>query len=53
MSNGLGRKVGAELGTDHATVPMGTGHLPPDHACPVGFASGGYRVAGEREAENS
>lgn len=53
MSNGLGRKVGAELGPNHATVAMGARHLPPDHACPVGFASGGYRVAGEKETKNS
>lgn len=51
MSNGLGRKVGAELGTNHATVPMGAGHLPPDHSCPVGLATGGYGVAEEREKE--
>lgn len=49
MSNGLGRKVGAELGTNHATVPMGAGYLPPDHSCPVGLPTGGYGVAKERE----
>lgn len=44
VSNGLGREVGAELGTNHAAVPMGAGYLPPDHPCPVGFAAGGYGV---------
>lgn len=52
MSNGLGRKVGAELGTNHAAVPMGAGYLPPDHSCPVGLATGGYGVAEEREERN-
>lgn len=48
MSNGLGRKVGAELSTNHATVPMGAGDLPPYHSCPVGLATGSYSVAEER-----
>lgn len=52
VSNGLGRKVGAELGTNHATVPMGTSYLPPNHSCPVGFATGGYSVAEKREEKN-
>lgn len=52
MSNGLGRKVGAELGTNHAAVPMGAGYLPPDHSCPVGLATGGYSVAEETERKN-
>lgn len=48
MSDGLGGQVGAELGADHAAVAVGARHLPPDDACPVGFAPGGHRVAGER-----
>lgn len=49
MSNGLGREVGTELGTNHAAVPMGTGYLPPDHSCPVGLATRGCGVAEETE----
>lgn len=44
VSNGLGREVGTELGTNHAAVPMGTGYLPPDHSCPVGLATRGCGV---------
>lgn len=53
VSNGLGREVGAELGTDHAAVAMGTGYLPPDHPCPVGFATRGYGVAEETETHKT
>lgn len=53
VSNGLGREVGAELGTNHAAVPMGAGYLPPDHPCPVGFATGGYGVAEGTERQKT
>lgn len=52
VSNGFGGQVGAELCSHHAAVSVGTGHLPPDHSGPVGFASRSHCVAGNEKWTN-
>lgn len=49
VSDGFSRQVAAELGSDHPAVPVGSGHLPPDHAGLVGFTAWRHRVPAQRE----
>lgn len=48
VSDGLGRQVAAELGSDHAAVAVRSGHLPPDHAGLVGFTARRHCVPAHR-----
>lgn len=53
VSNSFSRQVAAELGSDHPTVAVGAGHLPPDHSGLVGFPAGRHRVPADRRPDVS
>lgn len=44
VSNGLGRKVASEFGTNHATVAMSTSYLSPDYSGFVRFSARSHCV---------
>lgn len=49
VSDGFGRQVAAELGSDHPAVTVSPGHLSPDDSGLVGFTSRCHGVPADRK----